>query len=275
VFSSAVLLLCPVTRSVAQPADTHNETEPEPRAGPELTLDQMPNPTGLFAGDIVTEYHQVFRAFGESTATQALLAKVVQYDASLDEPDDQDTTAANDWRQLGAIKTDGVALWPGGVVPYTIGKSFGSKTDDLVVLRDAMDQITQRTGITFRQHGGEDDPSPSISFENGSGCSSSIGMSPNKGTNSQALTLKGSSLLSPASCRTVGVTVHELCHVSVGDTCKVSLLGCLRSIFSFVHSFLFVLVTKLTLTTHPMTSHITAGTRHVARAVFCGSRRTP
>jgi hypothetical protein len=150
----------------------------------------------LFDGDIEAEFHQVQDAFGKSSAQRARNDAVVSYDASLDEPDQAR-------RRLGAANVDGVTLWSGGVVSFTINDNYGTAAADTQVIRDAMDEITTKTGVKFRAHLGASETKylSSIDIVNGDSCSSFIGDVNAGKREAQPIQLKGASGTDRSTCR--------------------------------------------------------------------------
>jgi hypothetical protein len=153
--------------------------------------------TNLFGGDIETEFHQVRDAFGQSSAQRALDDAVITYDESLDQPGTQGG------RRLGAANLDGVTLWQGGVMSFSINPSYGTDVGDTRLIEDAMREIATKTGIKFRAHLGATETKylSSVDIVDGKSCSSFVGDVKAGKREVQELTLKGATATDKTTCR--------------------------------------------------------------------------
>ncbi|CAG7709680.1 unnamed protein product [Allacma fusca] len=87
--------------------------------------------------------------------------------------------------------------WPQATVPYTISNDFSRS--DVQTMQAAMSEISAKTCIRFKPHGGE---RHSIFIQDGYGCSSEVG----RREPMQEVTL------SRGGCITKGTVIHELVH---------------------------------------------------------------
>jgi hypothetical protein len=168
--------------------------------------DANPN-SHYFQNDIDAEYHQVEAVFGEETATAALQEHAVSFDVNIAEE-------VQRGRRLGTPSITAANMWAGAVMPVALGSSYGSNETEIQVIRDALTEISSKTGIRFVGKRRDDKYKRWVEFIDGSGCSSAVGDS-NAGSwrqGAQQIRLKQRRPDSPGSCRYMGIVAHELLH---------------------------------------------------------------